>query len=187
MLLLLTNGILQMEWVQAPFEVVGVNFLGGAILLMGFALPRRLRKRWRLLPGLLIALGGFAMYWTTRGETQWVSGNWPWTLFGTGIAAMVFGLSQVLLDTRGWVKLSPRSMRIKRGLLPMQRIEWARVQDLYVEDGRMHMMLKNGGSMALRLDQGNSQTMKSRIDQIFREARSFQRNMEQQSMAGVAP
>ena len=187
MLLLLINGILQMEWVQAPVEVVGVNFLGAALLLVGFFLPRRLRKRLRLLPGVLIALGGFAMYWTTRGEKAWVVGSWPETLSWTGIVAIVVGLLQVFLDTRSWVKLSPRSLRIKRGPLPMQRIGWERVKDIYVENGSLHVQLKSGSKLSLRLVQGDSQTVRSRIDQIFREALVFQNQEQANALSGATP
>jgi hypothetical protein len=187
MLLLLLNGILQLEWVHAPFEVVGINFLGAAVLLVGFFLPYRVRKRYRLLPGLLIALGGFAMYLTTRGETQWVDGYWPNLIYGTGIGAMALGLSQTVLDVRGWVKLSPRSLRIKQGLLPQRRIEWAKVKDLFVEDGCLHVVQKSSRTLVLPLSQGNSQTINSRIDQLFREARAFQADIAEDGMTGARP
>lgn len=187
MLLLLTNGILQLEWVQAPFEIVGVNFFAATVLFVGFLLPRRLRKRFRLLPGLLIALGGFAMYWTTRGEKWWITGDWTEILYGVGIGMMAFGLLQAVIDVKGWVKLSARSMRVKRGILPMQRIEWSRIKDVYVEDGRLNVELKQGGSLRMRLMQGESQTLKARIDQIYLEARTFQRNLSTPEIATVAP
>jgi uncharacterized membrane protein (UPF0136 family) len=187
MILLLINGILQMEWLQAPVEVVGANFFGAAVLLVGFFLPRRLRKRLRLLPGVLIALGGLAMYWTTRGEKAWEVGNWPETLSWAGIVAMVGGLGQAFLDVRGWVKLSPRSLRIKRSFFPTRRIEWGRVKDVYVEEGALQVQLRDGGKLSLRLSQGDSQTIRSRIDQIFREALAYQTETQEKTLAGMTP
>ena len=69
----------------------------------------------------------------------------------------------------------------------MQRIGWERVKDIYVENGSLHVQLKSGSKLSLRLVQGDSQTVRSRIDQLFREALVFQNQEQANALSGATP
>lgn len=182
---LLLNAILQLEWIHAPIGAVGINFLAAALLLGGFLLPLRFRRQWRLLPGILIAIGGFVMFWVARGESNLPQHTWFLIMYYGGVGVALFGLAQALLDTPGYVRFSKRGITVKRGYFGERRFQWPDVADVHSEDNTLHVVLKSGKDLVF-LPSTASQQMRSRIDQLFRESRRSLGNKDSEDlMAGA--
>lgn len=168
--LLMIDGIIQLQMVNAPIYKPVVSFLMVALLVLSMTLGNRCRRRFRYLPGLMISLGGAVLMmnaWSDFMTTDWI---WPVLLYGAGMSCIIAGLSQFLIDGPRWMTLSSRSVKLKHTMFPLRRHPWEQIKDLSVDERDVVIELRDGHTVRVQPERCDMQHLRSRVDGIYRSA-----------------
>lgn len=165
--LLIVNALREYHPYADYLTEIIVNIVAGLLLMLGFTIPKRWRRHLRYVPGILIALGGLALYWITdsSGIAAYHHLNKYITFLSYGLFA--FGMLQPLLDPRHFAYFQKKGVRYRFGAFSRGFANWQDVLGISYFDSGFELALKNGKTYRMLPYNAESQNLRLYIDQML--------------------
>lgn len=176
--LLIVNGLREYHPFAGYLTEIIVNIVAGMLLMLGFTIPKRWRRHLRYVPGILIGLGGLALYWMTRssGIASYHHLNRYLTI--VSYAMFGFGMLQPLFDPRHYAFFQKKGVRYRFGVFSRGFASWNEVQGISYFDSGFELALKNGRTYRMLPYNAESQNLRLYIDQMLQAGKTTEEPTE---------
>lgn len=168
--LMILNGIIQLQWIHAPLGKPLLSFGMAALLITSLVFGRKIKRKFRYLPGTMLALSGTVLIWITWDEVAVSDLPWPIMYYVLGFVFLLFGISQFFVDGERWMSISSRSVKLKHNMMAQKRHPWDTIEEVTVEEKDIMVLFRDGHSIRVKPEPCDMQHLRSRVDIIFRSA-----------------
>lgn len=172
---LLTYGIIQLQVIHAPIYKPFASFAMVALLVLSMTVGNRYRRKFRQLPGSMITVAGIVLMINSWSEFTSTDLIWPVVFYTSGMASIILGLSQFLLDGKRWMSVSNRSVKLKHSIFPLKRHPWEKIHEVSVDDRDVVVFFRDGQTVRVQPERCDMQHLRSKVDAIYRSALSQNR------------
>ncbi|MEM7037384.1 MAG: PH domain-containing protein [Bacteroidota bacterium] len=152
-----------------PTTGVVICFAFGLIMLgLPFILPRRIKDKYRHIPGLLLIAAGGILYWNCY-ESQFAPGS-PWAEFLSfmGVFLAGLGLIEPLLNIRPYLYFSKNGIRFRTNIFFGRTIAWEDIRNVDMGDKHLEITLNNRSRIVLHPERRKFQHLRAHVDAMIR-------------------
>lgn len=168
---LVANALREYEHVQAHLPKILLTVLAGVMLMLGMLVPKRWRRNLRYVPGILIAVGGYALLTLTHASMvlSYYFMN-PFLVY-LSYFMMISGILQPLIDPRHYAFFTTEGIKYRSIAFRTIFIPWTEVTGIAYSENGFEVTLKNGIAYRMRPHNGQSQNLRLHIDQMLQTGR----------------
>lgn len=170
---LILNALREYELVEGQKMELLLSVIAGILLVLGWVVPRSKRRKLRLLPGLLLILGGVALIVLTLSSMKLVYWRYNNTLLLIGGLISLFGLLQPLFDVTQVVYFTTEGMRYRPHYLMQVQKRWSEIKGVVFQDHEFTVEFKRGRSIRLVPYDSESQNLRVHIDKLMVHAKTL--------------
>lgn len=170
--ILIVNALREYENVEALKLPLVLSVMAGLMLVLGWVIPKSMQRKMRLLPGLLLLIGGLSLLYLTKSSLEVVYFRYHTIPEVIGYLLSGFGLLQPLLDVNQVVYFAPKGISYRTNLLWERRISWAQVKGIVFQEKGFFLELKNRKTLRMVPYDAESQNLRVHIDKMLIQAKS---------------
>jgi hypothetical protein len=170
-ILLIGNALREYEHAQNHYGQLLATVGVGLLLMLGVVIRKRWRRQLRLVPGILIALGGLSLLWLTNVSSVHVYYAFNPLLTYISYGLIGLGLLQPLVDHRLFAYFHSQGIRYRVHAFRTDSITWDEVKGIVYFDQGFELALKNRKTYRMHPYNGESQNLRLYIDQMLQNGR----------------
>jgi hypothetical protein len=171
-ILLIANALREYERIEGQKLQLFLTVLAGTMLVLGWLVPKSFRRKVRLLPGLMMVLGGLSLIFLTKSSAAiayYRYNNW---LEIFGYLYCIVGAIQPLIDVTHVAYFTSEGIRYKSNLFFSTDLKWADVKGIVYHESGYSVELNKGKTIRMVPFDANSQNLRVYIDKMRLQAKS---------------
>lgn len=170
---LIFNALREYELVEGQKLELLMSVIAGVLLMLGWVVPRSKRRKLRLLPGLLLTLGGAALIYLTLSSMTLVYSKYNNGLLLIGSIIALVGLLQPLIDVSQVVYFTSDGMRYRPHFLYEIQKRWSEIKGVVYQDHEFLVEFNKGRSLRMVPYDSESQNLRVHIDKLMVSAKTL--------------
>jgi len=141
-------------------------------LVLGWVVPTHMRRKLRLLPGLLLALGGASLVFLTVSSTAVMYGRFNTWIELLGYLMAGIGVLQPVIDVKKVVYFTAEGMRYRSLRFFSKQCAWPEIKGIVFQERAFSVELNNGKTLRMVPYDSESQNLRVLLDKMIHQAKA---------------
>ncbi len=169
---LILNALREYEHVEGLKLALLMSVVAGVLLFLGWLMPKSMQRKFRLLPGLLLLLGGLSLIYLTTASLSIGYYRYHKIPEYLGYLISAVGLLQPILNSNQVVYFGTQGIFYHPNLFWKQHMRWSQVNGIVFQEKGFFVELKTGKTLRMVPYDAESQNLRVHIDKMIHLAKS---------------
>lgn len=171
-ILLIINALREYERIEGQKLELLLTVLAGTLLVLGWLVPTSMRRKLRLLPGLLMVLGGLSLILLTKSSSAIAYYRYNYLLEIFGYMYCLAGAIQPLVDVTHVAYFTTQGVRYRSNLFFAQELKWDEIKGIVFHENGYSIERQKGKTIRMVPFDANSQNLRVHIDKMRLKAKN---------------